>query len=256
MFLFTHIEKCAGTTFNEILSLTFPRYFHITKNNYGGNEKRNDLTHEEYKKILRFYPSGIGGHSIRPYLEFLPSSKRITFLRDPLSRYISHFNHMLERGWTTSFDDYLTKDFFHDFITKKIAGSSDLKYAIELLSDFYFIGDADEFNRSLNYLQDVLDVKLIGQSTYTNQRSTNAHYLKLSDLTSNQKQKAEENNQLDIKLYNKFIIQNSPIRSYSDIVELRSPSKLRVKVIQKINKFKKEKIVNPIREAEPKEIKK
>lgn len=70
MFLFTHIEKCAGTSFNEILSLTYPRYFYVTKNKYGGNKKRNDLTIEQYKKILKYYPFGIDGHSLRPYLEF------------------------------------------------------------------------------------------------------------------------------------------------------------------------------------------
>ena len=71
MFLFTHIEKCAGTSFNEILSLTFPRYIQITKNNYGGNEHRNDLSLAQFKKIKKYFPSGIGGHCIRPYLEFM-----------------------------------------------------------------------------------------------------------------------------------------------------------------------------------------
>src|SRR5690606_13630328 len=138
MFLFTHIEKCAGTSFNEILSLTYPRYFHITKNGYGGNEKRNDLTEIQYKKLLRYCPSGIGGHSVRPYLEFLPSSKRITFLRNPLERYISQYNHMAESGWTNSIEEFIKNVFYNDFITKKIAGTNDYKYAETLLYSFDF----------------------------------------------------------------------------------------------------------------------
>lgn len=152
MFLFTHIEKFAGTSFNDVLSLTFPRYIHIIKNHFGGNETRNDLTFEQYRKILHYYPSGIGGHSVRPYLDFLPRSKRITFLRNPLERYLSQYNHMVEGGWTTSIDDFLKLDFCNNFMTKKIAGSNDLKYAVKLLTTYEFIGNADEYNKSLNYL--------------------------------------------------------------------------------------------------------
>src|SRR5690554_3264346 len=138
MFLFTHIEKCAGTSFNEILSLTYPLYFHVTKNKYGGNETRNDLTLEQYKKISRFFPSGIGGHSIRPYLEFLPLSKRITFLRNPIERYLSHYNHLIEGGWVTSIDEFLDIESLKNFMTKKIAGNNDYNYAEQLLSQFVF----------------------------------------------------------------------------------------------------------------------
>ena len=249
MFLFTHIEKCAGTSFNEILSLTYPRYFHVTKNKFGGNETRNDLTEKQYRKILRYCPSGIGGHSVRPYLGFLSESKRITFLRNPLERYLSQYNHMIEAGWITSMDDFLNKDFYNNFMTKKIAGENDYKCAEEILADFEFIGNADDYNRSLNYLQDVLKVKLIGNAVYKNQRKHNLNYLSFSDLSTSQKLKAEENNQLDIQLYEKFILRSSVIGSYSDIVNLKPPSKFRVKIIHKINKCKKNKIINPIRLA-------
>ena len=188
MFLFTHIEKCAGTSFNEILSLTYPRYFHVTKNKYGGNERRNDLTLEQYKKILRYFPSGIGGHSVRPYLDFLPSDKRITFLRNPLDRYLSQYNHMIERGWTTSIEKFLDTEFYNNFMTKKIAGSpSEYNSAENILKGFKFIGNADEYNKSLNYFQDKLQVKLIGNLELKNQRKFRQSYLRYSDLSNIQK---------------------------------------------------------------------
>src|SRR5690606_25580868 len=137
--------------------LTYPRYFHITKNNYGGNEKRNDLTIDQYKKILHYCPSGIGGHSVRPYLEFLPKSKRITFLRNPIERYISQFNHLRETGWVNAIDEFLNNEFYNDFMTKKIAGINEYTIANTFLVNFDFVGDADNYNKSLNYLQDVLD---------------------------------------------------------------------------------------------------
>lgn len=249
MFLFTHIEKCAGTSFNEILSLTYPRYFHVTKNKYGGNEKRNDLTIEQYKKNLHYCPSGIGSHSVRPYLEFLPKSKRITFLRNPIERYISQFNHLKETGWVNSIDEFLNNEFYNDFMTKKIAGVNEHSIAEEFLRNFDFIGNADEYNRSLNYLQDVLDKKLIGKVQYKNQRKHNEDYLKYSDLSETQKLKAEQNNKNDIKIYEEYILKSCILQNYNDTVFFKTPSKLRIKIIKKIDKFKKEKIINPIRLA-------
>lgn len=247
MILFTHIEKCAGTSFNEILSLTYPRYIHITKNKFGGNEKRNDLTHNQYKKIVYYFPSVIGGHCIRPYLEFLPARRRITFLREPKERYLSQYNHMFESGWARSIEEFLNKDFYYNFITKKIAGSNDYQYAKILLKDFVFIGDANNYIKSLNYLQDVLEVKLIGKIAEKNQRKNNKNYLKYSDLSNRQKLKVEENNKYDLKLYEEFILQNDNLRYYSESIKLKIPSKTRVKLISKLNKIKKNKIVNPIR---------
>ena len=249
MFVFTHIEKCAGTSFNEILSLTYPRYFHITKNNYGGNEKRNDLTIDQYKKILHYCPSGIGGHSVRPYLEFLPNSKRITFLRNPIERYISQFNHLRETGWVNAIDEFLNNEFYNDFMTKKIAGINEYTIANTFLVNFDFVGDADNYNKSLNYLQDVLDKKLIGKIQYKNQRKYNEGYLKYSDLSETQKLKAEENNKNDIKIYEEHILKSSVLKNYSDNATLKIPSTIRIKVFKKIEKYKKEKIINPIRLA-------
>lgn len=247
MFLFTHIEKCAGTSFNEILGLTYPRYIHITKNQYGGNEKRNDLTFEQYKRIMRYCPSGIGGHNVRPYLDFLPPSKRITFLRNPLERYISQYNHLKDTHWVNSIDEFLKNEFYYDFMTKKIAGENDYKLAEMLLADFHFIGNTNEYNKSLNYLQDVLNIKFVGKSEQRNQRKHNPNYLKYSDLSESQKLKVEENNQNDLKIYNKYVLHNSVFQNYSDTLILKTPSKLRIKIISKLNKYKKEKIINPIR---------
>lgn len=248
MFLFTHIEKCGGTSFHDILSLTYPRYFHITKNRYGGNELRNDLTKEQYHKIMRYRPSGIGGHSVRPYQEFYKKSHtKITFLRDPISRYLSHYNHQKERGWTHSIEHFLEKDFFCDFITYKIAGTRDVEMAKKLLANFQFIGATEAYNKSLNCLMDIMNKKFVGAVEVKNQRNYDAGYVRFSDLSPAQKLKVEENNRFDIQLYEMFISNNNQLNGYSDELQLKSPSKLRKKLLHKINKYKKEEIINQIR---------
>ena len=55
MFLFTHIEKCAGQSFSSTLQLTFPTYMRVTKNHFGGNDRQNDLTISQFKKLNKFW---------------------------------------------------------------------------------------------------------------------------------------------------------------------------------------------------------
>lgn len=248
MFLYTHIEKCAGTSFNELLSLSFLRYIHITKNRFGGNELKNDLSLEQYIKISKYYPTGIGGHSVRPYLEYFDDKTlKITFLRNPIDRYISHMNHIIETKWASSVDDFIAKEQYWDFMTKKIAGSNDFNKASNLLSGFHFIGDVNQYAKSLNYLEDVFDRKLISKNENRNQRKTNDGYIKFSDLSNEQKNRVEQNNVNDIKLYDSFIVNSSIISSYDPNFIVRPPSLLREKLVLKLNKIKKKKIVEPIR---------
>ena len=248
MFLYTHIEKCAGTSFNELLSLTFLRYIHITKNKHGGNELRNDLSLEQYKQLSKYHPSGIGGHSVRPYLEYYNEKHiKITFLRNPIDRYLSHLNHIIESGWATSVDDFLAKEQYKNFMTNKIAGSNDFNKASNLLGGFDFIGDVNQYAKSLNYLQDVFQKKLISKTENRNERKSKDTYIKFSDLTNEQKIRVEENNINDIKLYDFFIVNNSIIDSYDSNFIITPPSLLREKLVLKLNTIKRKKIVEPIR---------
>ncbi|WP_417620161.1 hypothetical protein [Oceanihabitans sediminis] len=155
---------------------------------------------------------------------------------------------MIERGWTSSIEVFLNTEFYNKFMTKKIGGvTSDYRSSEAILSRFEFIGNADEYNKSLNYLQDVLNVQLIGTLEAKNIRRDRQNYMSYVDLSEAQKLKVEENNRLDIKLYDKFITQNNAYNLYSDAVRLKEPSKLRIKVIRKLDKYKKNKIINPIR---------
>lgn len=248
MFLFVHIEKCGGTTLSDMLSLSFPRYLRITKNNYGGNDIRNDITPLQFKKLLKYIPSGIGGHCIRPYaIEYRRPVSYITFFRNPIERYMSHLNHNIEGGWSQSFTDFSRKEYYNDFMTKKIANSNDFSLACKYLDQFEFIGDVNQYNKSLDRLADVLDAKLYGDSIIKNERKFKENYVFFDDLSSREKLIVEEVNKNDIRLYEKYILQTNILNVYSDNFQLKRPSDLRVRIIRKLNKFKKENIINPIR---------
>ena len=55
------------------------------------------LTAEKFQQFRKFQPlcTGLGGHRVKLYENYFPneSTFKLTFLRDPIQRYISHFNH-------------------------------------------------------------------------------------------------------------------------------------------------------------------
>jgi hypothetical protein len=246
MYYFVHIEKCAGTTLHEILALTFLRYVHITKNHFGGNEKKNDLSLSEYQKIKKMFPSMMGGHNIRPYLNFIEPSNCFTFLRNPIERYISQYNHDHERGFSSDFEHFLNRSYTRNFMVQKIAGEENFEKAKLLLNQFKFVGDADNFFQSIERLSEILKVRFYSCSQNYNVRNDDPHYLTFEKLSSEQRQLAYSQNELDIKLYNYFIEKNSFANNDSKLYSYREPSKYRVKLVNKLKKIKKNK-VNQIR---------
>ncbi|HNP68259.1 MAG TPA: sulfotransferase family 2 domain-containing protein [Aequorivita sp.] len=246
MYYFVHIEKCAGTTLHEILALTFLRYVHITKNHFGGNEKKNDLSLSEYQKIKKMLPSIIGGHNIRPYLNFIEPSNCFTFFRNPIDRYISQYNHDHERGFSPSFDHFLNRSYSRNFMVQKIAGEENFEKAKLLLAQFMFVGDVDNFTQSIERLSKILKVRFYGRTQNHNVRNNHPNYLTFEQLSLEQRELARSQNELDIKLYNYFIEKNSFANNDSNQYSFREPSEYRVKLINKLNKIKKNK-VNQIR---------
>src|SRR5690606_5970873 len=156
-------------------------------------------------------------------------------------------NHNIEGGWSKSFSEFIKKDYYVNFMTKKMAGEDDFNKACLYLDKFDFIGDVDKFNQSLNAFQDVLNVRFYGNKIPKNERKNKEGYISFEDLNSQQKLLVEERNKNDILLYEKYILKSNNLKNYSDSIQLKEPSDLRVKIIGKLNKFKKENIVNPIR---------
>jgi hypothetical protein len=69
------------------------------------NARGNELSFEEVLMLFRLLPHtrGFGGHTTRSYLGYERAAGRpiryVTFVRDPVKRYLSHFNH--QRSVTT-----------------------------------------------------------------------------------------------------------------------------------------------------------
>jgi hypothetical protein len=244
-FIFTHIEKCAGTSFKEYLGLTFLRYVHVSKNFHGGNDKRNDLTKNQLREIKKLYPSGIGGHSVRPYLNFIDFKKNFTiiFLRNPVERYMSQYNHDRGMGFTKNFKHFLSRSYMNNFMVNKIVGVNDLDRAIKLLDQFSFVGDTNRYAQSLHHLSKLLGKKFYGLEHFKNVRKSNKNYLKFEDLSEENKTEVLKQNDLDIKLYDYFLSKSDYLNQYPTTYDYKKPSNLRIKIFNKIGRMKKKKMV-------------
>ena len=100
MIVFCHMVKTAGTTINYIFrnnfGINYVNVYTITgKKDFLGRElcTKDDLSYFlKRNKLIKC----ISGHSVRPYSDLGYNKydlKYITFLRDPVTRYLSHYNH-------------------------------------------------------------------------------------------------------------------------------------------------------------------
>lgn len=158
---YIHIEKCAGTTLHHTLKYNFPGYMVLRPWYYWLNEEGNNLSAKELKAIKTIFPflSGIGGHTTRTFLKYEDIIKKpftyFTILREPIARYMSHYNHQVNKmniNW--SLEEFIDDDRFNNFMTRRIAGKEDLELAKKrLLEDYDFVGLFEKLNESLVLLK-------------------------------------------------------------------------------------------------------
>jgi hypothetical protein len=159
--------KTAGTTLHYIFRNNYGfRYAEINKPSFNQRDLR----------VLKFAGGGvkaIGGHGLRPDDGLRAVDNDIfflTFIRNPVARFISHYNHGLKAG---SHDDSLEKRCSivgeHDYQTKFLlgcksleersfaAGAAELEKAKKILqTEFQFVGVVERFDESLLLMRHAL----------------------------------------------------------------------------------------------------
>ncbi len=206
MICFIHIEKAAGTTLHALFNNNFATYLALRPWHYWTNDKKNSFMLAEVKqlkKILRF-SRGFGGHTARNYLGYENvlgcTVEYITFLREPVSRYISHYNFQKwEMNIDWCLDDFLEEKKFDNFMTKRIAGCDDINKARDnIKKQFSFVGIMEDFDTSLI----LMNQRLFNNSLniyYEKKRSAPKYPDKIDlDIYID---RIREKNRLDIELY-------------------------------------------------------
>jgi hypothetical protein len=208
MLCFIHIERTGGTTLDYILRNNY-RSFLILPPQFWTNDPTAEFTPAELRTLLRWLPftRGFGGHTTRAYLRYDEAAHQpieyVTFLRDPVTRCLSQFQHQAER--LGSLQTFLADPRAKDFMTTRVAGAPDLARAREMLeTQFAFVGLTERFDESLLLMRrmlglDDLDIRYerrnVGRDS---SRSASSEGLG-DDVEALQLIKAS--NQLDMELY-------------------------------------------------------
>jgi hypothetical protein len=167
MYAFVHIEKTGGTTLHSILRRSFgTRHCDIrlplAKRSADKHDLRPHVDAADLRRARRLYRNlrGISGHIVRAYADLsdeCPELQFFTFLREPLSRYRSHFLNRGIRYNRADFDRWFSDSRLHNWQTKMIAGEPNGEKAIELLTNrFGMVGLTERFDESLLLLGDWL----------------------------------------------------------------------------------------------------
>lgn len=228
-YCFIHIEKCAGTTFSHSLKYNMPTYLSLRPWYFWSNEPYNYLSSSELKRLIKLYPflSGIGGHTTRTYANYEDvidkDIKYFTFLRDPIARYMSHFNHQVnKKGIDWTIGSFINEDKFNNCITRRVAGKEDIVTALYNLRNHYdFIGLFENYDESLLLLNQLVFNKKIKANYEFMNDSVNERKVKFVDLSYEVQEKIIANNSLDIKLYNEVKQQLYPefVKKYKGDLE-------------------------------------
>jgi hypothetical protein len=204
MIIFLHIPKTAGTSFHFILENSFGASYCHTNHTKGKIFTQADL---DFAK--RVFPNlqAVAGHNlIAPLSLKVVNPFHMTFLREPLSRALSHYqeraliNRRLGRP-VQDFEDALRTDEEMDNLNVKLmAGERSLDKAKRYLEKCDFVGLTEKFDLSLHILGKICPHKL------------NLHYQKRRVQPDNSIRKkleadprlmemARERNRLDIELH-------------------------------------------------------
>lgn len=202
--------KTAGTTLH-----------YIFRNNFGYNYvevQKNIFTIDDLRTLLSINKNirAIGGHSLRSVDnldEIYQDLKYITFLRNPVNRFLSHYNHgKIYKHHNMSLEERIRVPGEANYQTKFILGKKGLKEREFVVSeddvekakriidrDFKFVGIVEEFDESLLLMKRVLNLNIIFYEKKNIMKRRFATGNKISDYLM---KKIKEVNKLDYELYN------------------------------------------------------
>lgn len=206
---FAHIERAGGSSLHEWLRSVLADYHVLTPRSFWSNDFMSVIGGRELNMILNLAPraSGLGGHSLQPWVDFAHHCRRdlrwFTFVRDPVSRLLSHLNHQrLHMGLPWSFDEFIGDPRFHNVQTVRIAGGPWVDRAISILREkFFYVGIAEEYRQSVGELAGLMGAVGTSAIPFRNATRMNVEATRLADLTDRERRRIEGAVELDMRLY-------------------------------------------------------
>lgn len=243
MIAFCHIEKTAGSSLNRLLYRELGwRHCVVThwlsKGNAFGQDRA--FTSKDLKRLKRIYPclKSISGHSIKPWSDLddiCPDIHFYTFMRDPIMRTISHYQHrVLKSNYTESFHSWISNTDRHNWQVRFLAGKNDFEKAKDMLvNKITFVGIQEYYEKSLNLLSRNFSLEF-NKNEITKENKARSDEIKKKILSDKKSiEIIKDANDLDIKLYN---IACNIFKNYSEnfLYEDEETSKIKNYFLRKI----------------------
>lgn len=207
---FIHIERAGGTSLHHLLHYNFSNYKTINPYYLYTNKPESYFAKDKLYRLLKKFPNtnGIGGHTTRSFLNYENIINKdifyFTFLREPISRYMSHLNYqrqVMNINW--EIEEFVNDNYFNNFQTKRIIGSENWVEAYKELLKYSFVGLTEEYNESLLMLRQKIDWCIFNPLyEKKNEIPSKSKTIKFNELSKNIKKKIIDNNMVDIELYN------------------------------------------------------
>ena len=206
---FVHIKKTAGTSLTHVLRLNFfLRHCDVDRI---CNNRQDFFRTEDMRKLFVINPlvMSIAGHSILPHSRFIeeyPNTRYFTLLRNPVKRYISQYQHNVEKlNSNLTFEEFLETESSFNKQTKSIAGTENIDLAKQtLLKRFFLVGIVEEFNGFLLLLKRKLEPRKFRPSFTARNVANRNSFIRRNIKNHHHKYQDRiiERNFLDIELYN------------------------------------------------------
>lgn len=200
-FFFVHIPKTAGTSFRGAFELTAVTYKDYKNNPRVFSKPINQFIYKDqnfygFKQLfLKHNVTWITGHvKLAKYIDLVPVTHTITFMRQPMERVISQYQHHVRyHGFT---EDLST------FITLPISKNIQSKYVefmpLNLIGN---VGITEKYNDSLFLINQQFGLALSSKSKNTNTKSKTS----FDFLDESIKNIIVKNNSRDIELYHEAL---------------------------------------------------
>ena len=217
--LFYHVPKCAGTTLTVMLSHLFKNQVRAMGPLFTNNDKGGETAYEFFQKNLKLINKSkinfLYGHLPFEVSEFLNNKYyKITTIRNPIDRAVSHYKWMLIRGFCNKKDKL--KNLFNEnkipknVIVNQFSGIGLKEQNTELSFNLAF----KNINDNLDYvcksddlfylLKYIISYYNLPNLVFQNYQVVNTDF----NLSKEDLEVIEENNQLDIQLYSLLLEKN------------------------------------------------
>lgn len=210
---FAHIPKTAGWTTTIILRKSFGAR-HVDVRPFFQKDKDFGLGDLDILQRLNKGLCSIAGHCVRPIIEYerlRNDVKYFTFLREPVSRYISQYRFRWAQGLhRAELEEWIKNPKFHNRMSRFLAGKPDADAAYRILCDrMMFVGLQENFDESLLMLRrkvgeggGILDIHYGSAANVTSSTSVTS----ASELVTNElRPLLAQANLVDTELYNRVV---------------------------------------------------